>query len=74
LCPVGHGGDLVAVSEQLLKTGEAARQLGLSAQRVRQLVDDDAPTAVATPYGLLFRPADVEALAKRRAEKAQAGR
>lgn len=52
-----------------LGTGDAARLLDLSADRVRSLEREGRLPAVRTPAGVrLFRRVDVEALAARRAE------
>jgi predicted site-specific integrase-resolvase len=50
---------------------EAGRRLGVSAQRVRQLIDEGRLTAVVTPLGRIVPVADVEAEAKRRGQPRQ---
>jgi excisionase family DNA binding protein len=53
-----------------LTTGEAGRILEVSADRVRQLVDEGQLEAVRTPTGLrLLERGAVEALAARRAAR-----
>ena len=49
-----------------LRTGEAARVLGLSEQTVRTLVRRRQLVAVQTPYGLLVDEADAHRLAAQR--------
>jgi len=49
-----------------LRTGEAARVLGLSEQTVRTLVRRRQLAAVRTPYGLLVDEADAHRLAGER--------
>ena len=49
-----------------LRTGEAARLLGLSEQTVRTLVRRRQLVAVQTPYGLLVDEADAHRLAAER--------
>lgn len=55
-----------------LTPSQAARLLGLSAGRVRQLADDGRLPSTRTGYGRLFAAADVEALRKEREEHAEA--
>ena len=53
-----------------LRTGQAARLLGLSEQTVRTLVRRRQLAAVQTPYGLLVDEADAHRLAAQREEVA----
>jgi hypothetical protein len=41
-------------------TGQAARSLGISAERVRQLIAAQRLSGVSTPFGWLVDPASVE--------------
>ena len=50
-----------------LTPAQAARQLGISAIRVRQLADEGQLRCQRTPLGRLFDVADVERLAEQRA-------
>jgi len=54
-----------------LRTGEAARLLGLSEQTVRTLVRRRQLEAVQTPYGLLVDEADARRLAAEREQSAR---
>ena len=56
-----------AAFAEYLTPAQAARQLDLSAQRVRQLVDIGQLVAVRTPLGRLLDGAAVRALARERA-------
>lgn len=57
----------LSVSEYV-SPSQAGRRLGVSAQRVRQLIDAGRLSAVVTPLGRIVPVADVEAEAKRRQE------
>lgn len=50
----------------MLTTAQAADILGVSAERVRQLVRTGELAAEMTPYGRLYARSDVEALRERR--------
>ena len=50
----------------LLPVSEVGRRLGLSAQRVRMLIDAGHLPAIRTSLGRLVAPADVEAFRRRR--------
>ena len=50
-----------------LTTGQVARTLGVSAERVRQLMHAGRLAAVATPLGSLFSPETLAAELRRRA-------
>ena len=54
--------------ENKLTTGQAARLLGISAERVRQLVREGKLDATSTPLGLLF---DLRAVGELLAERRQ---
>lgn len=57
-----------------LTTGNVARILGVSVDRVRQLARSGRLAFSDTPYGRLFDPADVEAARQRYAtDRARAG-
>jgi excisionase family DNA binding protein len=43
-----------------LTVGQAARTLGLSPERLRQLVRQGRIPAIATPYGRLFNRTDLD--------------
>lgn len=55
--------------DEVLTTSEAARCLGLSAERVRQLVRAGQLRAVETPLGRLFPRDEVERLAALRRQR-----
>lgn len=58
--------------EQTLSPTEAGRRLGLSAERVRQLVRAGTLPSIPTPLGHLIRREDVDELAEaRRQQRAQ---
>ncbi len=58
-------------ASDLVSTGEAARALNLSAERIRQLVREGRLSPLArTAGGQVFDRADVEALAVKRADGA----
>jgi excisionase family DNA binding protein len=57
-------------SEDWLSPTQAANRLGLSPQRVRQLVGEGKLAATITPLGRLISAADVTALAAARAQSA----
>jgi excisionase family DNA binding protein len=57
-----------AAADGWMTTGQAALKLGLSAQRVRQLVESGKLVAQRTVLGRLIDPASVETLAKERAK------
>jgi|GEM_PF-1833225 excisionase family DNA binding protein len=59
--------------EELLTATEAARILGLSEARVRQLAAQGALSAHRCPHGRLFVRQEVEALARSRRRKEVAG-
>ena len=59
-----------ANASETIGTAQAARLLGLSEQRVRQLADAGELPSMRTPLGRLFDRGDVEALAEAR-EQAQ---
>jgi excisionase family DNA binding protein len=46
-----------------LSTGQAAQRLGVSSERIRQLVHQGELAATVTPLGRLFSEADVDKLA-----------
>ncbi len=52
---------------ELLTVGDAARRLGLSTQRIRQLIADGQLPCTETRLGRLIMSADVDALGARRA-------
>lgn len=54
---------------KMMSVGEAARLLGVSPDRVRQLADRGQLRCVWAPHGRLFDRADVEALAEARRRK-----
>jgi len=57
-------------SDDLIGTGQAARLLGISSERVRAIVREGGLAAVArTSVGSVYRRADVEALAEKRARE-----
>jgi excisionase family DNA binding protein len=59
----------------LLTTSEAARRLGLSAMRVRQLMEAGRLTYVQTPYGRLIHADSVaEELARRQQQDRPRGK
>jgi excisionase family DNA binding protein len=58
-------------SEDWLSPTQAANRLGLSPQRVRQLVGEGKLAATVTPLGRLISAADVAALAASRAQAAE---
>ena len=55
-----------------LTPAQAARELGLTPQRVRQLADGGHLAYTMTPLGRLLDPADVARLAQERAQQAAA--
>lgn len=57
------------MNPSLLTVSQAARALGLSSERVRQLADKGQLPAINTPLGRLFRPDDIAALARKRNER-----
>jgi excisionase family DNA binding protein len=54
------------MSDRAITTSEAARMLGMSAERVRQLANAGRLPCRQTALGRLFDPADVAAFAKLR--------
>jgi excisionase family DNA binding protein len=56
------------IDEQWLSPAQAALQLHLTPQRIRQLVDTGRLGAVKTPLGRLVKAADVAALAAERGQ------
>ena len=62
-------GEAAVLSAKYLAPSEAGRRLGVSAQRVRQLIDAGRLSAVVTPLGRIVPLADVEAEARRRQER-----
>lgn len=56
------------MSDRTCTTSQAARVLGISAERVRQLAARGALPSSRTPLGRLYSRAAVEALAARRRE------
>lgn len=52
--------DVTSPYDGLLLVSEAARTLGLSAQRVRVLADQGVIACIRTPFGRLFDPTEVE--------------
>lgn len=54
--------------EDLITPAQAGRLLGVTSERVRQLADGGRLPVVRSPLGRLFDRADVEALAKSRAQ------
>lgn len=52
--------DVTSSYDDLLLVSEAARRLGLSAQRVRVLADQGVLACIRTPFGRLFDLAEVE--------------
>ena len=54
------------MAEEMLTTSQAARRLGLSSERVRQLSDQGALGCRRTPLGRLYDPADLARFAERR--------
>jgi len=61
--------------DELLSSGEVARRLGISAERVRQFAQAGRLPYVRTPLGRLYRSADVERLlAERMGRKGTEGR
>jgi DNA-binding transcriptional MerR regulator len=46
----------------VVTSSQAARELGVSPERVRQLAKEGRLAAIDTPLGRLFDPADVERL------------
>lgn len=52
--------------EQMVTTGQAARRLEVSEERVRQLVKAGDLSAVKTPLGMLLDAGSVDELAERR--------
>jgi excisionase family DNA binding protein len=56
----------MAVIERYLSPSEAARELGISSERVRQLVREGRLAAVRTPLGRLISPEALAALAEQR--------
>lgn len=61
------------IEKRFLSPSQAGRELGLSAQRVRQLMNSGELGGVRTPLGRLTSDVDVDAFRKRRAEKAAQG-
>jgi|LSQX01.3.fsa_nt_gb DNA-binding transcriptional MerR regulator len=60
--------------DQFLGVGEVAARLGVGPQRVRQLSDRGILPCIRGPYrARLFRPAGVEAFARRREGKSAKG-
>lgn len=57
----------------LLTTSEVAVQLGLTGERVRQLMRAGELEGIQTPYGWLYHPAEVMSF-KRKREDARRGR
>ncbi len=55
------------ITNELLSPAEAGRRLGLSVDRIRQLVDHGRLEATRTPLGRLIDAGSVEALAAERA-------
>lgn len=51
---------MTSVLDNLLQISEAARVLGLSAQRLRALADQGHIACVRTPFGRLFERAELE--------------
>ena len=61
--------------DELLSSGEVARRLGISAERVRQFAQAGRLPYVRAPLGRLYRSADVERLlAERMGRKGTEGR
>jgi hypothetical protein len=52
--------DVTSSYDDLLLVSEAARVLGLSAQRLRTLADEGHVACVRTPFGRLFERAELE--------------
>lgn len=52
--------DVTPSLDELLQISEAARVLGLSAQRLRTLADEGHVSCVRTPFGRLFERAELE--------------
>ena len=52
-----------------LSSTQSAQRLGISSQRVRQLLDDGQLVAVRTSLGHLFDPASVEELVTARSRR-----
>jgi excisionase family DNA binding protein len=57
------------MTETGLTTSQAARRLGLSAERVRQLSDKGTLRCRRTPLGRLYDPAELALFAARRTER-----
>jgi len=60
---------VVTIPECPMTPGEAARLLGVSTTRVRQLIDAGALVGVVTPLGRVIDAGSVEKLAVARAER-----
>jgi excisionase family DNA binding protein len=54
------------LAREYLAPSEAARRLGLSRERVHQLIEEGRLSAVRTPLGRIVPAADVEAEVRRR--------
>jgi excisionase family DNA binding protein len=52
-----------------LRTGEAAARLGVSSERIRQLVASGALKSTSTPLGKLFDSSDVDQLREMRRQR-----
>ena len=57
-----------AVLDETIGTAAAARLLGVSEGRIRQLANAGVLPVIATPLGRTYRRTDVEQLAKQRAQ------
>lgn len=64
--------DVQREAEELLSPSAAARLLGLTARRVRQLARSGRLPATVTPLGRLYARADVDRLASERAARTEA--
>ena len=59
-------------SQELLTPAQAARRLGVTPQRVRQLLNAGSLLCVATPLGRLVDAKDVDRLAAERQRRREA--
>jgi len=54
------------VTDEMLTTSQAARRLGLSSERIRQLSDQGALRCQRTPLGRLYHADDLARFVQRR--------
>jgi hypothetical protein len=67
----GEGMEFTLDFQGTLTPAQAARKLGLSVERIRQMVRYGQLVPIRTPLGMLFKADDIDSVAKRRADKAR---